>query len=178
MEPVHWIKIAFDLIASCLGLALYQYLALFAVPFKSSFYCADYYTINLPFKKSTVTNGHLYTICLALPFVIFLLTEVMRSLYFRFESSTPNIVIKKNKCQKQLQKHLIHSSSTTSNSSSNSSAPSPRLQRDATDNNNKRQRYFYKLKLTNEKQMSLPEEFGNMYINCGSFFVGILATGN
>ena len=186
MEPVHWIKIALDLIATGLGLVLYQYLVLFAVPFKSSFYCADYYTINLPFKKSTVTNAHLYTICLAVPLFVFFITEAMRTLYFRFESSPMNLI--KTTSNNQHKKHLIHSSSTTSSSSnsSNSSRPSP-IQQHSTNNNSssnnsssiakKRQRYFYKIKLTSGKHMSLPEEFGNMYVNCGSFLVGILATG-
>ena len=171
MESVHLVRILIDLMVACIGLILFLYFTFFSVPFKSSFYCADYYTINLPFKKSTVTTVHLYLICLGLPIFIFLITEVLRSIYFRLEFS--NNKIKKNKDQQ----HLFD---TINDRNFDPSFSSPFCHRyfDAETKNNMRKKDFYKVKLASDKQLKVPKVLGNMYAFWGPYFIGLLATGN
>jgi phosphatidate phosphatase len=82
LQPVHWLKIGFDLTSCFLLFIFFQSLKIFATPFKSSFYCNDY-SINMPFKRSTVTNGNLILIGVVFPFVLLAATELVRSLYVR-----------------------------------------------------------------------------------------------
>lgn len=80
LNPVHWLKLGLDL-TSCLVLfIIFQSLKIFAKPFKSSFYCNDY-SIAMPFKHSTVTNGNLILIAGVFPFFLIAGTELIRSLY-------------------------------------------------------------------------------------------------
>ena len=111
MEPVHWLKITLDIAATGLLVLLYQYLALFAQPYHTSFYCTDV-SINMPFKASTVTNLHLYIICMAIPGIFFALTEATRALYIRRLHSS------------RAKPHLMHSNSSSSSASSTSSSNS------------------------------------------------------
>ena len=83
MEPVHWIKIALDAIATGFLLILFCLIKIIGKPLKSGFYCNDY-SINLPFKSSTVTNLGLIFISLISPLVILILTELVRAVYFRY----------------------------------------------------------------------------------------------
>lgn len=87
-QPVHWIKFGLDF-TSCLVLFLiFQALKIFAKPFKSSFYCNDY-SIAMPFKHSTVTNGNLILIAGVFPFILIGGTELVRSYYAKkFPSPT------------------------------------------------------------------------------------------
>lgn len=126
MEPVHWIKIALDAVALGVLIFLFALIKLIGKPFKSGFYCNDY-SVNLPFKPSTVTNLGLILISLISPFVILILTELVRAIYFRFSKSCA------------------------------------------------RRRYIYKIRILT-KTINLPEELGNVYINCGSFMFGLAAT--
>lgn len=94
LNPVHWLKLGLDL-TSCLVLfIIFQSLKIFAKPFKSSFYCNDY-SIAMPFKNSTVTNGNLILIAGVFPFILIAGTELIRSLYARkFPTSTTRFVYK------------------------------------------------------------------------------------
>lgn len=171
MESVHLVRIVIDLMVAFIGLILFLYFTFFAIPFKSSFYCADYYTINLPFKKSTVTTVHLYLICLGLPPLIFLITEVLRSIYFRLEFS--NNKIKKNKDQQHLFETTIYR-----NFDASLSSPFCHRYFDAEAKNNIRKKHFYIVKLASDKQLKVPKALGNIYVIWGSYIIGLLATGN
>jgi phosphatidate phosphatase len=81
-HPVHWLKISFDFFTILLLFSVFQLLKIFATPYKSGFYCNDY-SVNLPFKSSTVTNLTLILTCVIMPFVFLFLTELTRSLYSR-----------------------------------------------------------------------------------------------
>lgn len=126
-EPVHWLKILFDFCSIVILFSTFQFIKLFIKPFKSSFYCNDY-SINMPFKLSTVTNFQLILLSLVLPFVIIISTEIFRTIYAR-------------KCFKK-----------------------------------KKTIFIYKVKFIRQKILQFPEQIGNLYINCGSFFFGLVAT--
>lgn len=129
-QPVHWLKIGLDL-TSCLVLFLFfQSLKIFAKPFKSYFYCNDY-SVAMPFKNSTVTNGNLTLIAFLFPMLFIIGTELMRSFYMRPKKSM------------------------------SSSLPSTR--------------YVYKIRCLDRRLLDVSEQLGNLYINCGAFFFGLLA---
>ena len=126
-EPVHWLKILFDCCSVVILFSTFQFIKVFIKPFKSSFYCNDY-SINMPFKSSTVTNFQLILLSLVLPFVVIISTEILRT-------------ICANKSMKKKQAIVI-----------------------------------YKVKFIRQRILQFPEQIGNIYINCGSFFFGLVAT--
>jgi phosphatidate phosphatase len=143
LQPVHWLKVGFD-IASCLVLFLFfQTLKIFAKPFKSSFYCNDY-SVNMPFKPSTVTNGALILIVFCFPFLVLISTEFVRTLYIRRTTNA--------------------TTTTTTTNTNNQSSSS---------NDVNRTRFVYKVKCFDNKILDVSEHIGNLYINCGAFFFGI-----
>lgn len=82
LQPVHWLKVGFDLGTIVVLFSFFQSLKIFAKPFKSSFYCNDY-SIDMPFKSSTVTNLMLIMLCVLMPFVFLIGTEIVRTVYLR-----------------------------------------------------------------------------------------------
>lgn len=125
-EPVHWLKLLLDFGSVCLLFLSFQLIKFFVKPFKSSFYCNDY-SINMPFRPSTVTNFQLILLSLCLPFVVIIATEISRTIYSNNKST-------------------------------------------------KKQRSVYKVKFIRNKILEFPEQIGNLYVNCGAFFFGLVAT--
>lgn len=126
-EAVHWLKLVFDIGSVLMLFFSFQVIKSFLKPFKSSFYCNDY-TVNMPFKPSTVTNFHLILLSLVLPLMIIIATEIFKTIF------VPNSRHKK--------KSII----------------------------------IYKVKFLKQKILQFPEQIGNLYISCGSFFFGLLST--
>jgi phosphatidate phosphatase len=86
MEPVSFLKIIFDVLVIVALLVIFECIKLFGTPFRSSFYCNDF-SVNMPFKKSTVSNLALIFISLIMPFFIILATELFSFLFDKYSSS-------------------------------------------------------------------------------------------
>jgi phosphatidate phosphatase len=86
MEPVSFLKITFDILVIAALLVIFECIKLFGTPFKSSFYCNDF-SVNMPFKKSTVSNLALIFFSLIMPFFIMLATELFSFLFNKYSSS-------------------------------------------------------------------------------------------
>lgn len=82
-DTVHWLKVGFDFVSTGTMLAFFFLIKYVGKPIKSGFYCNDF-SINMPFKSSTVTNLYLILISLVMPFVLIALTELVRYLHARF----------------------------------------------------------------------------------------------
>ena len=81
MYSVHYLKIFFDLLVLAILLAIFCVIKYLGKPFKSSFYCNDF-SINMPYKDSTVSNLHLVIISF-FPVLVILLTEIIKLVYAR-----------------------------------------------------------------------------------------------
>ncbi|RNA16664.1 phosphatidate phosphatase isoform X1 [Brachionus plicatilis] len=126
-ETVHWFKLVFDICSVLMLFLSFHVIKLFLKPFKSSFNCNDY-TVNMPFRPSTVTNFHLILLSLILPLMTIIATEIFKTIFTR----------------------------------------NPR--------HKKKSIIIYKVKFLHEKILQFPEQIGNLYISCGSFFFGLLST--
>lgn len=122
MEPVHFLKIGFDAIIIVITLIFWALVHLVLPIRMSGFHCDDY-SISLPYKDSTVTNGMLIVICTLLPLVLIGGTEFQRYYYQAYKQ---------------------------------------------------RNRYVYKIKMLKNSFINIPDVFGNIYINLGSYFFGLL----
>ena len=125
MEPVNIIKILFDLCSVVLLFAVAQGIKFIAKPFKSGFYCDDY-SVNHPFKSSTVSNVNLVLIAVIFPLTLLTVTEFARLAYARLDSGSSK-------------------------------------------------RSVYKVRF-GQSVRDVPEHLGNIYINCGCFMFGLVAT--
>jgi phosphatidate phosphatase len=131
MQPVSITKILFDAVSLIVLIVLFFVFQFALKPFKSGFYCNDF-SINLPFRKSTVPNAYLIVISLVAPLVLIVFTELIRLVY-----------IKVDKSGSSSSRHV---------------------------------NYIYKLKCIGNKLYNIPEQVGNLYVNLGSFFFGLLVT--
>ncbi|CAF0799989.1 unnamed protein product [Brachionus calyciflorus] len=125
-EPVHWLKILFDTCSVSALFLTFHLIKHFIKPFKSSFYCNDF-SVNMPFRPSTVTNFHLILISLVLPFLVIISTEIFKALHIKSQMKKKSTI------------------------------------------------FIYKVNFFS-KILQFPEQIGNLYINCGSFFFGLVAT--
>lgn len=70
-----------------LVLVLFSQVALkFVEPHKAGFYCNDF-SVNLPFRQSTVSNAVLAVISIVIPFVFMVGTELIRWIMIRVNRS-------------------------------------------------------------------------------------------
>ena len=82
MKEVHWIKVLFDLIVlGVIGLMLIL-LKHLVKPNTAGFHCNDF-TVNVPFKSSTVTNIHLIFISVVVPVLFIFTSEIIKAIYQR-----------------------------------------------------------------------------------------------
>ena len=79
-EAVHWLKLVLDTSSVLMLILFFRLIKLFLKPFKSSFNCNDY-TVNMPFKPSTVSNHLLIMISLILPLMTIIATEIFKTIY-------------------------------------------------------------------------------------------------
>lgn len=84
MKHLSWFRIIFDVL-TIVALFLFSQIFLALIePFKAGFYCDDY-SVNLPFKNSTVSNAVLSVISLVVPFVFIFGTELVRLIVIRVQ---------------------------------------------------------------------------------------------
>ena len=86
MDSIHCIRFAIDLFVLCLLGLTYAILKYAITPFYSGFYCDDY-SVNLPYKPSTVNNQHLAAMATILPFFLISFTEIARTIYMRLKGT-------------------------------------------------------------------------------------------
>ena len=78
MDSIDCVKFLCDFLFMTVLGCIFLYMKYFLKPFLNGFYCDDL-SINMPFKKSTVTNLMLVIISTGLPLLIFILTELVRT---------------------------------------------------------------------------------------------------
>jgi hypothetical protein len=87
MDSIHWIRILIDLVVLLLLLVFFLVLKYVITPFYSGFYCDDF-SVNMPYKPSTITNKMLIVLATLVPFVFILLTEIARTVYMRCKGAS------------------------------------------------------------------------------------------
>lgn len=86
MVKISWWRLVID-ISVLVVLVLFSQVALSLVePHKSGFYCNDF-SVNLPFRESTVSNAVLGVISIVIPFVLMVGTELVRWIMIRVNRS-------------------------------------------------------------------------------------------
>ena len=155
MQPVSLAKILFDVGSILLVFLIIQFIKFFAKPFNSGFYCHDY-SVNLPYKDSTVSNILLGFIVLLFPILFICITE---SLVFFHRKSKDKIT------RNSAASAAVSTNSSSSSSSSASSSSS------SFDNSNRFQL------LIGKRAIDVNDKLANIYINCGLFLFGLFSTG-
>lgn len=80
MLRIPWYKIIIDLITITILGVLFLIFKYVVHPSKTGFYCNDY-SVNLPYKSSTVPNYLLFIISFVVPFLFILASEICRGVY-------------------------------------------------------------------------------------------------
>lgn len=80
-------RIAIDLAAIFFQLAWFLFLKYGITPFYSGFYCDDY-SVNMPYKPSTVNNKLLIVLSTCLPLVVIVGTEFARTAFMKHKHHT------------------------------------------------------------------------------------------
>jgi hypothetical protein len=87
MDSIHWARILVDLVVLTLIFAFFLVLKYLITPFYSGFYCDDF-SVNMPYKPSTVNNKVLILLSTLLPFLVILSTELVRTVYMRLKGTS------------------------------------------------------------------------------------------
>jgi phosphatidate phosphatase len=78
MDVIHWSRLTHDIIIMLVLCAFLAYIKLIAKPFQSGFYCNDY-SVNMPFKDSTVSNFKLIMLSIPFPLLVIVISELVCS---------------------------------------------------------------------------------------------------
>jgi phosphatidate phosphatase len=89
MESVHVLKIVFDVFTLLVLLGFFCIIKYVSTPFKSYFLCNDF-SVNMPFRESTVSNALLIVISLVMPLLLILTTELTKYLWAKVQPSQLN----------------------------------------------------------------------------------------
>ena len=84
MDIIPWYKLVMDLVLLASLGAVFFCLKYLITPAKTGFYCNDY-SVNLPFRSSTVNNIWLFVISFLVPCLFIIGTELGRDVYVRIK---------------------------------------------------------------------------------------------